>query len=72
MWCPLLGAGRRELKGTVTVGEADRAAVLMAVVEKRLRQREAADRLGLGVRHMERLARRCRERGAAGMASARR
>ena len=46
------------MKGTVTVREADRAAVVMAVVEKRLRQREAADRLGLSVRQVKRLARR--------------
>ena len=56
----------------VTVGEADRAAVIMAVVEKRMRQREAAERLGLGVRQVKRLARRYRAQGAAGMASARR
>ena len=56
----------------MTVGEADRAAVIMAVVEKRMRQREAAERLGLGVRQVKRLAKRYRAQGAAGMASARR
>ncbi len=56
----------------MTVGEADRAAVIMAVVEKRLTQREAAARLGLGVRQVKRLAKRYRAQGAAGMASARR
>ena len=60
------------LEGTMTVKEADRAALIAAVVEKRVKQREAADRLGLGVRQVKRLARRCREQGAAGMASARR
>ena len=42
----------------------------MAVVEKRLKQREAAERLGLSVRQVKRLAKRYRARGAAGMASA--
>ncbi len=60
------------LEGTMTVKEADRAALIAAVVEKRVKQREAADRLGLSVRQVKRLARRCREQGAAGMASARR
>ena len=60
------------MKGTVTVKEADRAAVVMAVVEKRLKQREAAERLGLSVRQVKRLAKRYRAQGAAGMASARR
>ena len=57
---------------TGTVGEADRAAMVMAVAERRLKQREAADRLGLSVRQVKRLTRRYRERGAAGMASAQR
>ena len=56
----------------MTVGEADRVAVIMAVVEKRLTQREAAARLGLSVRQVKRLAKRYRAQGAAGMASARR
>ena len=49
----------------MTMAEVDRAAVVLAVVERRLRQGEAAARLGLSVRQ----AKRCRERGAAGMAS---
>ena len=53
----------------MTIAEADRAAVVLAVVEKRLAQREAAARLGLSVRQVKRLAKRYRERGAAGMAS---
>ena len=56
----------------MTVKEADRAALIAAVVEKRVKQREAADRLGLSARQVKRLARRYRERGAAGMASGRR
>ena len=55
----------------MSVKEADRAAVIRDVVEKRLRQRTAAERLGLGVRQVKRLARRYRERGAAGLASGR-
>ena len=54
------------MKGTVTVKEADRAAVVMAVVEKRLKQREAAERLGLSVRQVKRLARRYRAQGGPG------
>ena len=53
----------------MTMAEVDRAAVVLAVVEKRLRQGAAAARLGLGARQVKRLAKRCRERGAAGMAS---
>ena len=56
----------------LSAGEADRLAVVREVVEGRLRQSEAARRLGLGVRQVKRLARRYRERGAAGLASARR
>jgi len=52
--------------------EADRVAVVREVVERRLRQSEAARRLGLSVRQVKRLARRYRERGAAGLMSARR
>ncbi len=33
----------------MTVKEADRAAVMLAVLERRLKQREAAERLGLSV-----------------------
>ena len=56
----------------LSIREADRAGVIRQVVEKRLRQREAAVRLGLSVRQVKRLARRYRERGAAGLASSRR
>ena len=56
-------------EGLMSVGEADRAAVIRDVVKKRLGQREAAERLGVGVRQIRRLARRYRERGAAGLVS---
>ena len=56
----------------LTTREADRAAVIREVVERRLRQSEAARRLGVSVRQVKRLARRYRERGAAGLASGRR
>ena len=52
-----------------SVGEADRAAVIRDVVKKHPGQREAAERFGIGVRQIKRLARRYRERGAAGLVS---
>ena len=55
--------------GWMSVEEADRVVVIRDVVEKRLRQSEAAERLGIGVRQVKRLARRYRERGTAGLAS---
>ena len=58
---------RGELR--LSMREADRAGVIRQVVEKRLKQREAADRLGLSVRQVKRLAARYRERGAAGLVS---
>ncbi len=54
------------------MAEADRALVAQAVVDGRLKQREAAERLGLSVRQVKRLAKRLRERGEAGVASGRR
>ena len=51
------------------MGEADRALVVQAVVERRLRQEEASARLGVSARQVKRLAKRYRERGAAGMVS---
>ena len=56
-------------EGLTSVGEADRAAVIRDVVKKRQGQREAAERLGIGVRQIKRLARRYRERGSAGLAA---
>ena len=41
----------------------------MAVVEKRMRQREAAERLGVTQRQVKRLAARYRVAGAAGVAA---
>ena len=52
--------------------KADRVAVVRQVAAKRLRQRKAAEQLGLGIRQVKRLARRYREGGAAGMVSRRR
>ena len=48
--------------GLMSVGEADRAAVIRDAVKKRPGRREAAERLGIGVRQIKRLARRYRER----------
>ena len=59
-------------KGLISVEEADRAVVVREVSEKRLRQREGAERLGIGVRQVKRLVRRYRELGVAGLASGRR
>ena len=56
----------------LTVAEADRAGLIGQVAERRLTQREVAIRLGLSVRQVKRLAKRYRERGAAGLASTRR
>ena len=53
----------------MSVGEADRAAVMRDVAEKRLRQREAAERLGLSVRQVKLLLARYRERGPSGLVS---
>ena len=56
-------------EGDLSMAEADRAVVIGQVAEKRLRQREAADRLGLSVRQVKRLLARYRERGSAGLVS---
>ena len=58
-----------KVEGLMSVREADRAAVIRDVVKKRLGRSEAAERLGIGVRQIKRLARRYRERGAAGLVS---
>ena len=52
-------------EGKLSMAEANRAVVIGQVAEKRLRQREAADRLGLSVRQVKRLLARYRERGPA-------
>jgi len=49
--------------------ELDRAGVIRQVVEKRLRQKEAARQLGLSVRQIKRLVQRYRAEGAAGLVS---
>ena len=56
-------------EGDLSMAEADRVVVIAQVAEKRLRQREAADRLGLSVRQVKRLLARYRERGPAGLVS---
>ena len=55
--------------GTMSYKEADRVGLIRAVVEKRLRPREAAMRLGIGVRQVKRLVRRYRSDGPAGLVS---
>ncbi len=52
--------------------EVDRVGVIRQVVEKQLRQKEAARRLGLSVRQIKRLVQRYRVEGAAGLVSRRR
>ena len=49
--------------------EVDRLSVVRKVSARRLRQREAAEQLGLSVRQVKRLLRRYRDRGAAGLVS---
>ena len=56
----------------MSVMEVDRLAVIREVAGNRLLQREAAERLGVGVRQIKRLVRDYRERGAAGLVSVRR
>ena len=53
----------------LSMRELDRAGVIRQVVEKRLTQREAAERLALGVRQVKRLVARYRAHGAAGLVS---
>ena len=57
------------LDGVLSMAEADRAVVIGQVAEKRLRQGEAARRLGMSVRQVRRLLARYRERGPAGLVS---
>ena len=56
----------------MSLREADRLAVMQALTDGQLRQREAATRLGVSVRHVKRLLRRFRESGAAGLISRKR
>ncbi len=57
---------------TMSRKEVDRVGVIRQVVEKRLRQREAARQLALSVRQVKRLVQRYRAEGAAGLVSRRR
>jgi homeodomain-containing protein len=57
---------------TMSARELDRLEILGRVAEKRLTQQEAARRLGLTVRQIERLARALREHGPAGLVSRKR
>ena len=56
---------------TITLSklELERVSVMDAILAKRLRQREAADQLGLSIRQIQRLVRRYREFGATGLVS---
>ena len=54
---------------TLTMGELERLEVLTQLAERRLPQRRAAERLGLSVRQVRRLARRFATAGAAALAS---
>jgi len=53
----------------MSASERDRAHLVREAVEGRLGQREAAERLGIGVRQFKRLVRRWREAGDAGLVS---
>ncbi len=57
---------------TMTMREVDRLKVIEAVAECRLKPSQAADRLGLSVRQVERLVLRYRAAGVAGLVSGRR
>ena len=57
--------------GTLTMSakELDRLEIIGCVVERRLTQRAAADRLGLSLRHVERLCHAFRRHGPVGLVS---
>lgn len=57
---------------TLSHRELDRLTVVRAVVEKKLKQRQAAEQLRLSARQVKRLVRRYRREGPAGLASRRR
>ena len=57
---------------TMSAMELDRLEIIGRVVERRLTQRMAAERLGLSLRHVERLCRAFRRHGAAGLVSRKR
>ncbi|HIE53913.1 MAG TPA: helix-turn-helix domain-containing protein, partial [Chromatiaceae bacterium] len=58
-----------EERVTMSQRELDRVGVIRQVVEKGLRQRDAARQLGLSVRQIKRLMRRYRAERAAGLVS---
>ncbi len=57
---------------TMSAKELDRLEIIDRVVERRLTQRAAAARLGLSLRHVERLCRAFRQHGATGLVSRKR
>lgn len=57
---------------TMSAKELDRLEIIRRVTERRLTQRTAAERLGLGLRQVERLCRAFRTDGAAGLVSRKR
>lgn len=57
---------------TMSNKELHRLAVIQAVIEKRLRRRDAASQLDLAERRVQRLMKRYRESGAIGLTNARR
>ena len=59
-------------EGMLSMRESDRAGMIGQVAVKRLRQREAAERLGLSVRQVKRLLARYRARAPSGLVSGRR
>ena len=54
---------------SMSVGERDRSHLVRAYLERRLRQREASECLGIGVRQFKRLVRCWRAEGDAGLVS---
>jgi transposase len=54
---------------TMSAKELDRLEIISRVIERRLTQRKAAERLGLSVRQVERLCRAYRRDGASGLVS---
>ena len=52
---------------TMSVAERDRSRLIQEVIEKKLRGREAAERLGVGQRQLKRLARAWKRDGDAGL-----
>jgi transposase len=57
---------------TMSMKELDRLEVLGRVIERRLTQRQAAGRLNLSLRQVERLCRALRQKGACGLVSRKR